>query len=103
MMVGYQPHIIVVVLCVMKGEYDDLLCWPVKVKVRSELLNWAGDHHHEAETEIWQWNKDHSGNYPSGMKQLIVIDYPKLERQKPGELCFVKDDCFQLRIQITVG
>ena len=50
-------------LFLVTGEYDDQLHWPVEVKVRLELVNQAGDHHHMERTNSCKWEKNERNNY----------------------------------------
>ena len=86
-------------LYLMKGEYDDQLDWPVKVKVQLELLNQAGDHHNVVRTKNIKWNKGSRGVH-------FIIDnnlmkYPDLEKQSDG-VQYMMNDCLKFRVHITI-
>ena len=75
-------------ICWEKGEYDDQLPWPVKVKIHLELLNQAWDHHHVERRESWQWSKEDR-------------QYPDLERRGFG-VQYMRNNCLKFRLHLTV-
>ena len=86
-------------LYLMKGEYDSQLPWPLKVKVRLDLLNQAGDHHHVVRTADLRWDKWEK-------EQFLIIDaniikYATVERCS-GSVHFLKNDCIKFKISVTV-
>ena len=86
-------------LCLMNGEYDDQLKWPLKVKVRLDLLNQAANHHHVVRTNDLEWNK-----WEKEQSQTIdanIIKYATLERCS-GSVHFLKNDCIKFKIAVTV-
>ena len=82
-----------------KGEYDDQLPWPVMVKVRLELLNQAGDHHHEERSKSWQWKEESRGSVKDIDESLM--QYAHLERSHDG-VQYMMNDCLQFRLHLTV-
>ena len=80
-------------LCLVDGEYDDQLQWPMKAKVHLDLLNQAGDHHHVVHTKSWNALR-------STRIYLLRISYHDLEKERDG-VSYVMDDCIKLRIHIT--
>ena len=98
----YSPPInyIGAYLLMMKGEYDDELTWPVEVKVRLELLNQAGDHHHVVRTNEMKWKKDKREKYIAIDNYLMK--YSDLERQGDG-VQYVMNNCLKFRIHITIN
>ena len=83
----------------MKGEYDDQLNWPVKVRVQLKLLNQAGDHHHVVSTKNMEWTKEKRDSY-------LIIDnslmkYPDLEKLSDG-VQYMMNDCLKFRVHITI-
>ena len=86
-------------LYLMKGEYDRQLPWPLEVKVRLDLLNQAGDHHHVVRTADlkWTWSEKE-------MSQVIdtnIIKYATVERCS-GSVHYLKNDCLKFKISVTV-
>ena len=93
----YVPNsVIIVLLSLMKGEYDDNLHWPVDIKGHLELLNQVTDHHHMVTTQNLQWKKDQSDEI-----ELMDVTCPELERQREG-VRFLVNDCLKFRIRVTV-
>ena len=75
-------------LCLVKGEYDDKLHWPVKVRVQLELLNQAGDYHHVVRTGNMEWNKVKKAS------ETVIDDlvrYPEIEDVVDGK-CYIHDE-----------
>ena len=86
-------------ICLMKGQYDDQLHWPVKVKVQLELLNQAGDHDHVEKTDSIERTKDKRDVYSSMDSSLMR--YSDLESRGDG-VQYVMNDCLKFRIHVTV-
>ena len=65
----------------------------MEVKVRLELLNQAGDHHHVVTTK----------NYNDVNDVQMVLQIPHRELEKKGDgISYVMDDCIKFRIHVTV-
>ena len=86
-----------VFLELMKGEYVDHLHWPVEVKVRLELLNQAGDHHHVVRTKNIEWMDKRDGV----AMDSSLMKYSDLERQGDG-VQYMMNDCLKFRTHVTV-
>ena len=86
-------------LSLLKGEYDDKLHWPVKVKVQLELLNQTGDHHHEMRTKNMEWTKGNRDKYFTINDYLIK--YPDLEKLSE-DVQYMMNDCLKFRVQVTI-
>ena len=94
-MYGPKDHIFNY-LYLMTGEYDDQLHWPVEVKVRLELLNQAGDHHHlEKIKATSKWEK----NNRDLCKITGTLKFSELEMKGDG-VQYVMNDCFKYRVHI---
>ena len=96
---GSAHNDIGVYLYLEEGEYDDQLPWPVKIKVCLELLNQAGDHHHEERNNSWQWEKGSEGSFKEIDQSLM--QYADLERRGDG-VQYMMNDCLQFRLHLTV-
>ena len=83
----------------MTGEYDDQLRWPVEVKVRLELLNQTGDHHHVERTASFKWEKNERNKYRSIDNSLIK--YSDLEKKGNG-VQYMMIDSLKFRVHLTV-
>jgi len=83
----------------LTGEYDDQLPWPVHVKVRLELLNQAGDHHHVEKTRSLKWGKDKRNSCEAIASYLIK--YSDLEK-RGGGVQYMMNDCLKFRLHLTV-
>ena len=86
-------------LYLMKGEYDRRLPWPVKVDVRLELLNQAGDHSHVARINTIMWLK--SEKERDCEISDTIIKYSTLEKQS-GNVRHMMYDCLRFKITVTV-
>ena len=86
-------------LCLVEGDNDDQLQWPVKVKVQLQLLNQAGDHHHVVRTTILEW-----GKYQKGSSKEIdnyLMTYTDLERRE-NNVQYMMSDSLKFRIHVTI-
>ena len=95
----YYNNTIAILLYLVTGEYDDQLHWPVEVKVRLELLNQAGDHHHVERTKSFKWEKNERDNYRFIHPELMK--YSDLERKGYG-VQYMMNDSLKLRLHLTV-
>ena len=90
-------------LYLIKGEYDDELAWPTKVKVKLELLNQAEDHHHHVMgTVVRQFTNNTHRDFADKIqryKELYV--YPGLKEMLCGDVQYMMNDCLKFRIHIT--
>ena len=89
---------IAAVLYLVTGEYDDQIHWPVEVKVRLELLNQAGDHHHVERTVSFKWEKNKRDKYNA--IDYNLMKYPDLERKGDG-VQYMMNDSLKFRLHIT--
>ena len=64
------------------GENDDLLEWPVRINVKLELLNQAGDHNHVVRNIIQIWEKRERGR--TKYIDNSLMKYSDLERRWIG-------------------
>ena len=87
-------------LYLMKGEYDDELPWPVRVKIKYELLNQAGDHHHVVRSMEMTWRKDKRDTVEN--IDVELMKYPDLERRDDA-VQYMMNDCLNFRLHITVS
>ena len=78
-------------LCLHNGEYDDQLQWPVEAKVRLEILNQAGNHHHIVNIGSVKWEKDKRD------VNLFKIFYSDVEKQECG-ISYVKSGRMKFKI-----
>ena len=80
------------------GEYDDQLHWPVEVKIRLELLNQAGDHHHvERINTTCKWEKNERDKYHTS----CLMTFTDMER-KGGGMQYMMNDSLKFRLHLTV-
>ena len=80
------------------GEYDDQLHWPVEVKVRLELLNQAGDHHHVERTKSFKWEKNKRDS-PNVIDNSLM-KYSDLEKKGDG-VQYMMNDSLKFRLHLT--
>ena len=88
-----------VVIYLVKGEHDDHLQWPVKIKASLELLNQAGDGDHVVRIENMQWNKGKRDK--CNIIDDNLMKYSNLEKQCEG-VQYMVNDCLKFRIHVTV-
>ena len=93
MVITYSSGSMIAVVSQVESEYDSQLHLPVEVKVRLELLNQTGDHHHVVTTKNYKDVND--------LQMLLQIPYRELEKKGDG-ICYVMDDCIKFRIHVTV-
>ena len=86
-------------LQLLDGEYDDNLSWPVEVKVRLELLNQAGDHHHVVKMKTLRWEKEDEDEYET--IDDSVVKYSDLEKRGDG-VQYMINNCLQFRLHLAV-
>ena len=85
-------------LCLVEGENDDQLSWPVKVFVTLELLNQAGNNNHLQRCKALEFTDGSEGE-----KEIdySLIEYAALE--KTGDnLKYLVNDCLKFRISVSV-
>ena len=86
-------------LCLVTGEYDDQLPWPVKVTVHLKLLNQVGDHDHVERSRTRSWRKD---NRNSGLNiDSYLMKYSDLQR-KGDYVRYMMNDCLKFRLYLKV-
>ena len=78
-------------------EYDDQLHWPVEVKVRLELLNQAGDHHHVERIKSFKWEKN--GRNTHAIDDSLM-KYSDLEKKGDG-VQYMMNDSLKFRVHLT--
>ena len=86
-------------LSLVKGENDDQLQWPVKVKVQLQLLNQAGDHNHVVRLKIFEWKKD-KRSIPRDI-DASLMKYTDLERRE-DDVQYMMDNCLKFKIHVTI-
>ena len=97
----YFDNNVFVVPFLKEGECDDQLLWPVKVKVRVELLNQAGDHHHVERSVSWECEKEKRGDIRYFNTADCVLQYHEVEKKDDG-VRYLMNDCLQFRFHFTV-
>ena len=85
-------------LHLVTGEYDDQLHWPVEVKVRLELLNQAGDHHHVERTASFKWEKNERNTHKNIDEYLMKCS--DLEMKGDG-VQYMMNDSLKFRVHLT--
>ena len=86
-------------LCLIKGEYDDNLHWPVSIKVRLEVLNQIEDSRHVVKVITCTWSKMERGEDKAIHDYLMK--YATLERQL-GSVQFMMNDCLKFKVIVKV-
>ena len=89
-----------VFLCLVKGDNDDQLQWPVKFRAQLELLNQTGDHNHIVRIKTFHWERDEIDDYR--IFDGSLIKYPDLEQRRGGDVQYMMNDCLKFRINIFV-
>ena len=86
-------------LCLMKGESDNRLLWPVSIRVRLSVLNQRGDFRHVMKGETCTWGKMEIGEEREIDANLMK--YATLERQLDS-IQFMVNDCLSFKVTVTV-
>ena len=86
-------------LCLKTGENDDLLQWPMRINVKLELLNQAGDHNHVIRNIIQKWEKCEIGETKDIDNSLMK--YSDLERRRIG-VQYMRNDQLKFRIHVHI-
>ena len=85
-------------LCLVEGENDDQLSWPVKVFVTLELLNQAGNDNHLQRCIALKFTK--GDRVEKDINESLIM-YAVLE--KTGDnLKYLLNDCLKFRISVSV-
>ena len=95
-----------VYLCLMKGENDDALTWPIKYKCTVTLLNQLKDEGHHTYT----YNSRSTRRVLSGEERGIgfrigfpqFIAHTKLDLQEEEQCQYLKDDSLYFRVQVDL-
>ena len=85
-------------LCLMMGEYDRLLRWPVSIRIRLEVVNQADDCRHVAKGATCTWELTDRGEQTI---QDPVMKYATLERELEN-VQFVMDDTLEFKVTVTI-
>ena len=85
-------------LCLVEGENDDQLSWPVKIFVTLELLNQAGNNNHLQRCIAQTWTK---GERVEKVIDNYLIKYAVLEKTEDN-LKYLVNDCLKFRISVSV-
>ena len=86
-------------LGLLPGENDDQLSWPMRVKLRLELLNQAGDRRHILKTKAFTWERVEEEEFEAIDES--VVKYPELERKSEGVM-YLTNNCLMLRLHLSV-
>ena len=86
-------------LSLLPGENDDRLSWPVKVKLRLELLNQAGDQRHILRMKAFTWERVEEEEFETIDES--VAKYPELERKGEGA-AYLMNNCLMFRLHLSV-
>ena len=86
-------------LCLMKGEHDRELSWPVSFEVRLEVLNQVKDFRHVVKVETCTWQVTEKGRSQSIHSNLMK--YATLERQLDS-VQFMVNNCLKFKVSVTV-
>ena len=95
----YDKNDIGAELFLMCGEYDLLLKWPVKIKIRLEVLNQVADRRHVVRVVTRDWSWGERGKAKSIDDYLMKC--ATLERGGPS-LKYLVNDCLKFKINVTV-
>ena len=105
---GKGTHVSVY-LCLMKGENDDTLTWPIRYKCTITLLNQLKDDGHYSMS--WTYSLDVaditnsrvlSGERGLGRGYLQFIPHDQLGLQEAKQCQYLKDDSLYFRVQVEV-
>ena len=88
-------------LCMLTGENDTLLPWPVDVKVHLELLNQIGGHFHVERTKTQRFEKDRGQAASNMIIDGGLMTFHGLERSG-DRVQYMMNDCLKFKIHLTV-
>ena len=98
-----------VFMCMMKGENDDTVTWPIKYKCTITLLNQLKDEDHYLYTIYYTTDEADdvnsrvlSGKRGSGWGVPEFIPHDELDLQEDEECQYLKDDSLYFRVQVEV-
>ena len=98
-------------ICVMKGDYDDTLTWPIRYKCAITLLNQLEDKYHHyvspitcSEDEETKMNSGITGDKLIGQGRCYsdFIPHDQLGLQEDKQCQYLKDDSLYFRVQVEV-
>ena len=96
-------------LCLMKGENDDALTWPIKYKCTVTLLNQLKDEDHHTGTVNSPEDKNSvhvarvlCGEKAAGWGFSRFIAHTKLDLQEEKQCQYLKDDSLYFRVQVDL-
>ena len=105
---GKGTHVSVF-LCLMKGENDDTLTWPIRYKCTITLLNQLKDEDHYLDTIDYTTDEADdsnsrvlSGKRGRGWGYTRFIPHDELDLQEDEECQYLKDDSLYFRVQVEV-
>ena len=85
-------------LCLMMGEHDGQLHWPVSIRVRLDVMNQAEDYRHVGKVATCTWTQMERGEQTI---EDTVMKYATLERELEN-VQFLMDDCLEFKVTVTV-
>lgn len=99
------------IVCLLAGEYDAILEWPMKGEVKVELLNQLEDNNHtnivlsvEEENEFFAVEDEEIVNIEEdvpGVGQSNMVEHSQLEYESDLNVRYLKDDCLYFRVTVT--
>ena len=100
-----------VCLCLMKGDFDDTLTWPIRYKCTITLLNQLEDeYHHDMYPFTYSEDKETKVNcriidnkkIGQGQGYSDFIPHGQLSLQEDKQCQYLKDDSLYFRVQVEV-
>ena len=104
---GKGTHVSVY-LCLMKGENDDALTWPIKYKCTFTLLNQLKDEGHDTGTISFTEDEAGVSRVLDGKKETRAhgydqfIAHTELDLQEEEQCQYLKDDSLYFRVQVDL-
>ena len=89
-----------VFLCLMKGENDDALTWPIRYKGTITLNNQLKDEGHHTQSIICYMEVVSCKNYGHGRGMLCFISHEELDMQEMKICQCLKDGSLYFRVQV---
>ena len=95
---GKGTHISVYIR-IMRGEYDDILKWPLKASITIQLISQLNDvSHHEMTTPVYQWAQVVEGVVGTGWGWDKFVSHHDLEFNATRRTGFLRNDRLNFRV-----
>ncbi len=94
---GKGTHVSVYIR-IMRGEYDDLLRWPLKASVTIQLISQLNDAHYEMTTPVYEWTRVREGVVGVGWGWDRFVAHSDLEFNTQRRTEYLRNDRLNFRV-----